>query len=141
MQLPSYDSQFVTLSQHKEGYVRRHVAVDIYTSDYGYLEEIAIEEARMGKKVDIMPTLVANDPLRAVIFPDLIPNKNPDLRIEGVLWEVERSSDSLKINNLKHAIDEGSNPADCVIINLSDDIDFNFMVRVVKGRFKDHINL
>jgi hypothetical protein len=95
----------------------------------------------MGKKVDIMPMLQEDDPLRAAFFFASIGFKCPNLRIDGVLWEVEKSSNSLKVNNLKYAIDEGTKQAHYVIVNLSYHIDRSFMYRIIKGRFKDHENL
>ena len=139
--LPSYDSQFITLFESGEGYVRRHIAVDIHASDYSYLEVIAIEKARMGKKVDMMPELLENDPLRAVVFYGTERITNPDLKIDGVLWEVEGSTNSKNLNNLKHAVDEGSKQANHVLINLSAEIPTQLMFRVVVGRFKDHHTL
>ena len=139
--LPSYDSQFIILFESGEGYVRRHVLVDINASDYSHLKIFAYEKAIAGMNVDIMPILIESHPLRSIIFFDAIKNKNPDLRIDGVLWEVERSYNSENINNLKHAIDEGSRQADHVIIDLSHEISQSFMFKVAKGRFKDHSNL
>ncbi len=83
--LPSYDSQFIILFEFDKGYVRRHVAVDILASDYNYLEAISIEKAMLGMKVDMMPTLQDDDPLRNIIFHDAIGFKCPDLRIDGTL--------------------------------------------------------
>ena len=92
-------------------------------------------------RVDIMPVLLESDPRRVVIFPDAIPNKSPDLRIDGILWEVEKSFNSVKLNNLKHAVDEGSKQAHHIIILLSDEVNYDFLLRVTKGRFKDHKKL
>lgn len=139
--LPSYDSWFITLFENDGGYVRRHVTVDVEASDYSYLETIALEKAMMGLWVDMMPVLQDEDPLRQIIFPDALGFKCPDLRIDGKLWEVEKSSRSDKLNNLKHAVDEGSKQANHVIVDLSCDTSEAFMRRIVTGRFKDHINL
>ena len=139
--LPSYDRQFITLFRFGSGYVRRHVAVNINAADYKDLETIAIEKAMLGMRVDMMPTLQDDDPLRSVIFPDAIGFKCPDLRINGTLWEVEKSFNSQKLNNLKHAVDEGSKQAHHVIILLSHNVEYSFLYRVAKGRFKDHENL
>lgn len=136
--LPSYDSQFITLFESNNGCVRRHVAVDTNGIDYSDVKTISYEKAIAGMKVDMMPILLSNDPLCDVIFPDAKDNKSPDLRINGVLWEVEKSFNSLKINNLKHAVDEGSKQADYVIIIVSHDINIDFMFRIIKGRFKEH---
>ena len=57
------------------------------------------------------------------------------------MWEVEKSFNCLKLNNLKHAVDEGSKQASYIIIILSHDIDYEFLFRIVKGRFKDHKSL
>lgn len=142
MQLsPSYDSQFTILFHFANGYVRRHIAVDVNAVDYKDVETIAIEKAMQGMQVDIMPTLQDDDTLRAVIFPDAIGFKSPDLRIDGVLWEVENSTRSENFNNIKHAIDRGREQADFVIVNLSCKISNRTMHRLIVGRFKDHTNL
>ncbi len=117
MKLMSYNAQFKLIDETDKGHVRRHFLVDTKTSDYKYIKDIACEKAQQEMKVDIMPTLVENDPLRDVIFHDAIKNRNPDLRINGIPWEVEQPTKPLKQNNLGHSIGAGSKQANHVIIN------------------------
>ena len=136
-----YDSQFALLEQTREGWVRRHMLVSEQGADYAYLKELAGEQARKGAKVDLLPILHESDPTRATIFPDALPRKSPDLRINGLLWEVERPLNPKSLNNLKHAIDAGAKQAGHVIIYLMEEISEQHMRRVVLGRFKDHKGL
>ena len=141
MQLLPYDAQFNLIFRFKNGWIRRHFLVDVNAANYRYIEEIAYEKAQQQMRVDILPTLGnVDDPLRAIIFPDAIFAKSPDLRINGILWEVEQPT-KVKLNTVKHSIDEAAAQANKVIINLKYNVDETFMYRVATGRFKDHKNL
>lgn len=137
-----YDAQFDIIKTFSQGIVRRHKLIDTAANDYNILEIIASEKALTGLQVDIMPTLGnADDPLRNIIFYDSIYAKSPDLRVNGVLTEVENPTNPTKQNNLSHSIGEGASQAHHVIINLPVPLDHYYIWRVSKGRFKLHDDL
>lgn len=136
-----YDSYFFVLEEFETGVVRQHFLVKESYIDYCLIKAIALEKARMGAKVDIMPVLDRKDILRQIIYPDAKGNKNADLRINDSLFEVEQPTKPGKINNLKHRIDEGAAQANSIIINLVESISTKFAKRVCKGRFIDHPEL
>lgn len=132
------------VSESTLGIVRQHYMVDTSASDYLRNYEIAVDRARREKViVDLMPTL---DPdtypaQRLIVFPDAKPGKSPDLCIDKVLWEEERSTNSQNLNNVRNAIRAGSKQANHVIISLSEKLDEQSMYRIVTGRWKDHKDL
>ena len=129
--LPSYDSRLITLFQFGNDYVRRYIAVDVEAIDYKDIERVAIEKARLEMRVDIIIlTLQDDDLLRTVIFPDAMGFKCPDLRINNVLWEVDKLFNFRKLNNLKHAIDKRSKQANHIL--LSHTLEYSFLYRVIK---------
>lgn len=143
MTLLPYDSQFYLIKEHsKGGFIRQHFLVNESLSDYQLHLQIAHEKAIVGKKVDLLPTLGnVNDELRKIIFPDSIFAKSPDLRIDGILWEIERSTNSLNLKNLSRSIRDGASQAHYVIVDISEYLNKHDMFRVVKGRFKTHEDL
>jgi hypothetical protein len=78
--------EIIFKAKESKGFVKRHIDVDIHSSDYPYIEQIAKDKAIKGDKVEIMPTLdIADDPRRKKLFK----GKNPDLRINKNYVEVE----------------------------------------------------
>lgn len=135
----NYDSQFIELGKFDNGGVLRvHEAVNP-DKDPDYFQNffIAWGKAKQGCLVDIMPNLPIKDERRIIIFHDGKPRKCPDLRIDGVLCEVEHPRKPGRLNTLKHRISDGAKQADYVIINLDKTIDINLMRRTSKGRFID----
>ena len=141
VKIASYDEHFSIVRRLKKGIVRQHYLVEETLKDYKLVRAIAIEKAKLGASVDIMPTLHEYDPLRNIVFPDAKGSTNADLRINGVLYEVEQPTKPKKINNLKHRISNGASQADYVIIDLIESVSLGHLVRVCKGRFIDHLDL
>jgi SPP1 gp7 family putative phage head morphogenesis protein len=133
-----YDSQFSVLEKYGNGNVRIHPLVNRNDNDYETVYRIAKEKALLGHKIDILPTHQYDDIVRDILFHDAKKGKSIDLRIDGILWEVERSTNSLNINNLKHAVGAGSHQCDNVIVALSQQVDGHTLSRISKGRFIDH---
>lgn len=123
------------------GRVRIHKAVDIKAKDFADTLEVASLKAKGGDKVDLLPNLPNNDPLVKHLFKGAKLNKRPDFKINDAFVELETSTNSRNINNLKHAIGQGSKQANIVIVKLNSRLDSNMMNRVAKGRFKDHKTL
>lgn len=132
------------LTPHKYangGKVRIHRAVDVKANDFADVLEVATFKAAAGDEIDILPTLKDNDPLIKHLFAGAMENKQPDYKINGTFAELETSTNSRNLNNLKHAVGSGSKQADYVIIKLSEKISYETMDRVAKGRFIDHKRL
>jgi hypothetical protein len=139
---PQYNSQFTELIKFRNGgRLRIHEGINKMELDFRNTLLIAYKKAAQRHFVDVMPILQGNDPKRAVIFPDGKPFKNPDLRIDGMLAEIENLRKAAKMNTLKHRISDGAKQADYVIINLDEIIDINLMRRTCKGRFIDNEHL
>lgn len=136
-----YEDCFKIIGGFGKGIVRQSYLVNESVKDYPLIKAIAIEKAMKGAVVDIMPILHINDPLRHVHFFDAKYSKNPDLRIDGVLYEVEQPAYPNIINNLKHRIDAGAGQADHVIIDLIESVTVGYLYRVSKGRLIDHDEL
>lgn len=132
------------VSESTLGIVRQHYMVDTTAGDYMRNYEIAVERARREKViVDLMPTLGREQDRaqRIIVFPDAKPGKSPDLRMDKVLWEEERSTNSRNLNNVKNAIGAGYQQANHVIISLSEQLDEQTLYRIVNGRWIDHKDL
>jgi hypothetical protein len=138
-----YNADFFILEIFPEtgGIVYVHNAVNQVLDDFALNIKIAHDKARRGHVVYILPTLHERDERRAIIFFDSKPLKNPDLRIDDVLHEVEAPTKPGRLNNLKHRISEGAHQANFVILNLETSIDINLMRRVCKAKFIDHKEL
>lgn len=141
-----YDLQFdpIELPEGALGYLQQHFMADTASVDYPRNYTIGVDTASRSKVlVELMPTLGRMDAgeQRSIIFPDAKPRKSPDLRIDGVLWEEELSSNSTNINNVKHAIRSGARQADHVIITLSEELAEETLKRIVLGRWIDHKDL
>lgn len=136
-----YENQFGTIEKYGKGYVRIHPLVNEKANDYNEVLQIAREKALQGNKADVLPTLNAKDPLREIIFPDAKPRKNPDLRINNLLWEIETATNAQNFNNIKHSISDGAKQANYVIINLNTNIQRQLLLRAAKGRFIDYPEL
>lgn len=134
MKIMPYDTQFKILHQTEQGYVRQHFLITGLEDDYNEISKIAFEKAKEGRMVDIMPTLDTNGLERDIIFPDAKKRKSPDLRIDGVLHEVE-SPTSKSYNNVWHSVGEGLKQANNVIIFLNEEFSEHDMFRIANGRF------
>jgi hypothetical protein len=123
------------------GSVWVHEEIDINAEEYRLNLLIAHDKARRGHCVCILPTLHEKDIRRRQILFDAKHLKNPDLRIDGHLYEVESPSKPYKVNNLKNRIAAGAEQANRVIVELEIFIDINQMRRASKAKFIDHKDL
>lgn len=138
----NYDGQFAVVETFQTGGIlRRHFLVNEKYIDYEVVYTAGRRKAELGCLVDMMPELHSKDRLREIVYYDAKEFKCPDLRINGVLHEVENPSKPQEYNNLKNRIAEGAGQADMVIVNLVEEIGINHRRRVCKGRFIDHPNL
>lgn len=135
-----YDHQFSTTYQNGNGLVRQHAQTDINARDYARVHQIAVDKADAGHKVDIMPELVQTHPARKVIYHDGKPRKNPDLRIDGVLVEVEHTRKN-RTQSISDAIKKGAAQANSVIISIEVPVSEGVLKDVARGRFKTHSKL
>jgi SPP1 gp7 family putative phage head morphogenesis protein len=139
--LMPYDAQFSLPKKIGKGYVREHMLAGQKGSDYASVKTVATEIAEMtGAKIDIMPVLDDVDPLRAIIVPDAKGFKNPDLRINGLLWEI-KEPEQHKIKTISRAIGAATRQADHVIVKLNTAADPQILDMIAKGRFNTHKNL
>jgi hypothetical protein len=136
-----YNQQFQMILTVGKGTVRIHKHVNQKKKEFLGNMLIALSKAREGYEIDVLPTLHPKDENRNIIFYDAKPNKNPDLRIDGILWEVEHPRKPGKLNTLRHRISDGAKQADHVLVILDTVIDINLMRRTCKGRFIDNSRL
>ena len=68
-----------------------------------------------------LPELTLNDARREIILPGAKTGKNPDLRINGIYVEVKEPILPYGKNTINHAIQNGHNHANFIIINILDE--------------------
>ncbi|WP_410221925.1 phage minor head protein [Pedobacter sp.] len=137
-----YNLQFDILHEDL-GTVRKHFLVTGYESDYNRIENIAVDKAKQGSTVDIMPTL---DPTtyssytRDIIFKGGKAGKSPDLRIDGELVEYETVYKTT-VRALKGAIESGAAQADFIIVSMASRYDDKVISGIIRQKVKDYPNL
>ena len=140
----NYHAQFniVDESENLEGLVREHFQIQ-KIKDYTSVLEIALMKARdKGDLVDILQEIQHENKQREIIFFGAKEAKSPDIRINGILVEIKRSSNSLNPNNVKHAIDAAAKQADHIIIRLNADIvKTDWIDGLIAKKFADHKEL
>lgn len=141
LSLRSYDRRFETIHEHKSGgHVIRHIEVDTNHIRYRAHEDIAIEKAAKGHKVEILPE-VFNKEHRQLMLPDAKGSKNPDLKIDGQLVEV-KNPESSKNSALRNNIKKAGNQADHIIINAPNLVKMDKSVeKLLNQKFKDKPSL
>lgn len=141
--LMPYELQFNKLNRPgKEGFVREHFLVNRNEVDYNRVRQVSEEFADKGKTVDVLPIIDEKDLAhRNIIFKGGKSLKNPDLRINGILTEVEEVHGAHKLNTIGNAIRHGAKQADYVIVVLNEEVSLTDLNRIQKGRFKTHKNL
>lgn len=138
----AYSQHFDIIAEFEKGIVREHAKVNKAKPDFELNRKIAFEKAALGHIVDIMPELTEHEnELRAIIFPDAKGFKNADLRIDGILYEVEQPQNPNHFNSLKHRISGGARQADYVIIDLVLAISIGSMMRACHSKFPDYKDL
>lgn len=134
LNLPA-DRQFEVTYRNGGGVVRQHMLVDKEAKDFATVHQVAFDKADKGHMVEIMPVIHINDAeARKKIFPGVMGNKNPDLRIDGQYTEVERPETSKKAA-ISRRIRLGARQANNVIISLPEAADEAMLRDVAKGRF------
>ncbi|MBL0181692.1 MAG: hypothetical protein IPP96_05075 [Chitinophagaceae bacterium] len=103
---------------HTSGCVYIHELVDRSMDDFAAVEEIAIDKAKLGCIVKILPVLEGNDPLREILYAGAKENKCPDLNIDGEYYEVKTPTLPLKRNKLSTCVKNGKEQAHNVIIRM-----------------------
>jgi hypothetical protein len=123
------------------GVVWRHELVNLKGIDYKDLEEVAIDKAKLGCEVHLLPTLAEGHPLRSEIFPNAKERKCPDLKINGEYVEVKIPIDELHWRKINNNIRLAHSQADKVIIKLNAKFSSERLAEITKGRFLSHRNL
>lgn len=134
------EEQWIELHKFNNGgIVLEHVLVDKAKTDYKRNLEIAIDHAKNGKKVEILPIIHAKETeLREIIFPNFNKHpKNPDLRIDNEYFEEEQPILPINFNKIKNRIKQGSKQADNVIINMHTKINKGKQYKIAIHRFYD----
>ena len=126
----------------KGGYVHAHVQVLTKKGDdFDDLYLVSTDLADGRKKVEMLPPIPETETeIRSKILPNVFPNKNPDLRVDGEYYEVKRPR-SLTINAISQNIRKASHQASNVIIILEREINLSTLENITKERFKQHANL
>lgn len=111
------DMQFETQKEYDNGgKVLEHLLVNPEGIDYGEVNNVADYFAKNGQKAEVLPIVNAKSiEGRKKIYPDAKENKCADLRIDGVLWEVESTE---KFENVSKRISGGAKQADNVVLIL-----------------------
>ena len=109
--------QFEPVQSYKNGgEITRHTLASTAKGDYDEVLGVAQHFAENGSKVEIMPEIyVTETEARDKIMPDAKKGKNPDLRIDGVLWEVESTT---QFDNVTKRLSGGYKQADNVVLLL-----------------------
>ena len=125
-----------------KGFVIRHPGKD-NINDRELVQTIAIEIAKRGHSVEIMPELNDGDPARQTLVKDAKKGiKNADLRVDGKYVEIKQPENPpYSYNALSRNIGRARNQADHVIIDLIESVDKDLLYRAAKGRFKTHADL
>lgn len=124
------------------GEVWRHELVLQTVDDYSEVYEIAIDFAKDGKKVKMLP--IIDDPthhLRDKLFNGCKPNKCPDLCVENKYVDVKTPEPDPSLNALDNNVKKGAKQADIVVIRVLGIVPHWVMERIVKFRFNKHSSL
>jgi hypothetical protein len=139
LQQPLHQQFILHYSNTNGGIVLIHKLVDTSDNDYDLLVAIGIVLADEGKKVELLPKLHERDvDFRCKVLPGVRLNKNPDLRINGVYWEVESPKWPYKRLNIDTRIRKGQEQADSLIIFFSKDVNIQSVEVIIQARFKEH---
>jgi hypothetical protein len=114
-------------------------------TDYYKLMNIAIEKAREGRLVHLLPVLRQKDPYRLFVFNGGKPKKCPDLKIDTEFYEVKHPGMKIHLNKLVNNINDGATQADNVIIDLPVDMPDQYpgdlLEDISRGRFLKLLDL
>lgn len=136
-----YRLQFeeLPISKNLKGVVRKHFMVNAGTEhEYERILKTAIDKAKEGHEVDILPNLNPNKwkELRKIIFHDAIKNKSPELRINQILAEEEHLAEDKEHNfyNIARIVEKGRKQANYLIINLEKPVNNKLLRRIANAQ-------
>jgi SPP1 gp7 family putative phage head morphogenesis protein len=120
-------NQFNTIKEYDNGgKVMQHIITKEDKNDYKYLLDIADIYAKEGNIVEILPEIAHSETAaRDKIMPGAPEGKNPDLRINGKLWEVKTPKTPYTEDSIRNIIAKGTEQSDTIIVNLLEDISAN----------------
>lgn len=125
----------------KGGCIWRHELVKETVDDYSEVYEIAIDFAKQGCIVKMLPILDSLHILREHVFCGAKENKCPDLSIDGKYVDVKTPDPDPSLNALDNNVKKGAKQADIVVIRVLGPVQHWIMERVVKFRFEKHASL
>jgi Contact-dependent growth inhibition CdiA C-terminal domain len=128
-------NQFETIHEYENGgKVLQHILAKTDKDDYPYLLDIAQQYAKEGHIVEILPEINhAETAARAKIMPNAPEGKNPDLSINGKLWEVKTPKPPYKDDTIRDIIADGVKQSGSIIVNLLEDISANKRNEIVNN--------
>ena len=118
------NAQFETLQTFENGgRIDRHLLASKGKSDYNDVLSVAEHFAQQGKHVEILPEIhVSETEARDKVMPGAKKGKNPDLRIDGVLWEVKTPETPYTEDSIRNIIAKAADQSEYVIVNLLENI-------------------
>ncbi len=139
LQQPLHQQFILHYSNTNGGVVLIHKLVDTNDSDYELLVAIGIVLANEGQRTELLPKLHERDiDFRNKVLPGVRQNKNPDLRINGIYWEVEEPKWPYKRININNRIRKGQEQADSLIIHFAKEVNVKSIETIIEARFKEH---
>ena len=135
------DFEQVYLDIKTPGIVYQHKYVDTSANDYADIYEIAVDNAKFGAIVYILPVFQVTDPLWLTVFEGAKERKCPDLKINGIFTEVKTATDKLSDNKISKCIRNCHQQANQVIVRLPSTYNIYRLQQIAKGRFKIHDDL
>lgn len=139
LELPLQQQYILHFSNTLSGIVLIHKLVDSADNDYTLLISIAMMLADEGKTVELLPKLHEKDVnFRKKVLPGVRMNKNPDLRIDGLYWEVEEPKHPYGNNNINQRIRKGQEQADNLILHFRKNVSIALVESLLKERLRYH---
>ena len=123
------------------GSIWRHILVKETVDDYSEVYEIAIDFAKQGKLVRMLPILDSAHPLREQIFKGAKANKCPDLNVNDKYVDVKTPDPDPSLNALDNNVKKGAKQANIVVIRVLGQVQHWIMERVVRCRSAKHSSL
>lgn len=132
------DYERVFIDPKSGGRIFRHKLVDHNLDDYKEVWEVAVDKAKIGSIVHILPKLEGNHPDRDTVFQGSKPLKNPDIKVNGEYTEISTPVDVLHDNKIGNCIRHSQKQADHLIIRLLSDYNVLRLGTIARGRFMLH---
>lgn len=132
----------VYIDVNSSGQVWRHELVLQTVDDYSEVYEIAIDFAKEGRIVKMLPIIDdPNHPLRNHLFNGCKANKCPDLCVDDNYVDVKTPEPDPSLNALDNNVKKGAKQADIVVIRVLGIVPHWIMERIVRFRFNKHLSL